>query len=264
MIKLDEELESILSVEHWTDKLFSFTCTRRPSLRFRSGEFFMIGLAGDDGKPILRAYSVASAAWAEELEFYSIKVPDGPLTSRLQNIQPQDQLIVKPKAVGSLVLDALLPGRRLYLLATGTGFAPFASLLRDPETYANYQQIIVTHTCRELAELSYSLRVIGSLSTDPQLRELLPVERLAKILHYYPTTTREPSSVMGRITERIASGALFNDLQLPRLQPEHDRVMVCGSLAFNRSVQSLLQAAGFEQGSTSRPGRYVIERAFVG
>ena len=260
------ETEKVIAVEHWTERLFSFTTTRRAALRFRSGEFVMIGLANENesAKPILRAYSIASPFWAEQLEFYSIKVADGPLTAKLQLIQPGDEIIVKPKAVGSLVLDALLPGKRLYLLATGTGFAPFAALLRDPESYERFEQIILTHTCRAVAELAYSQKIISSLSQDPLLSQVLPADKLSSALRYYPTTTREPSATVGRITTLIEDGRLFADLQLPELDPAADRVMVCGSLAFNVSLQTMLNQRGLRQGSNSRPGDYVIERAFVG
>ncbi|MEM7290078.1 MAG: ferredoxin--NADP reductase, partial [Pseudomonadota bacterium] len=192
------DAQTVTAVEHYTDQLFSFRVSRPKSLRFRSGEFVMIGLVGDNGKPLLRAYSIASPAWDDELEFYSIKVPDGPLTSKLQNIQIGDDVIVRPKPVGTLVLDALIPGKRLFLLSTGTGFAPFASLVRDPETYEKFDEVIVTHTCRDVAELDYSRRLVDALPDDPLIGEFVQGK-----LKYYPTTTRETSPTMGRITDLI-------------------------------------------------------------
>ncbi|MGY6694551.1 MAG: ferredoxin--NADP reductase, partial [Roseinatronobacter sp.] len=245
-------------VRHYTDRLFSFRCTRPQSLRFRSGEFVMIGLLGESGKPLLRAYSIASPAWDEELEFYSIKVPDGPLTSRLQHIQPGEQIILRPKPVGTLVLDALLPGRRLWMLATGTGIAPFASLLRDPETWEKFDQVIVMHTCREQAELSYGRDLIEALPEDPLIGELVGDKLL-----YYPTTTREAGARMGRVTDNLASGKVFADLGIAPLNPAEDRAMVCGSLAFNHDVKAILEAAGLREGANSNPAEYVVEKAFV-
>ena len=196
------DAQTVTSVKHWTDRLFSFRVTRPKSLRFRSGEFVMIGLLKDDGKPLLRAYSIASPSWDDELEFYSIKVQDGPLTSRLQHLKVNDQIILRPKPVGTLVHDALLPGRRLWLFATGTGIAPFASLIRDPQTFEDYDQVILTHTCRELAELEYGRLLVEGLSKDELMIELLGKNNIKK-LNYYPTTTRENSSCMGRITEKL-------------------------------------------------------------
>ncbi|WP_438987024.1 ferredoxin--NADP reductase, partial [Marivivens donghaensis] len=199
------DAQVVTEVKHYTDRLFSFRCTRPASMRFRSGEFVMIGLMGDPDpatgkqKPLLRAYSIASPSWDEELEFYSIKVQDGPLTSRLQHIEAGDQIILRPKPVGTLVHDALLPGKRIWFFATGTGFAPFASLLRDPETYEKFDEVIVTHTCRDVAELEYSRQLIAELLADEMMQELIGAENLAKI-RYYPTTTREQSPKMGRIT----------------------------------------------------------------
>ncbi|WP_093992277.1 ferredoxin--NADP reductase [Flavimaricola marinus] len=257
------DAQTVTSVRHYTDRLFAFRVTRPASLRFRSGEFVMIGLLGDNGKPLLRAYSIASPAWDDELEFYSIKVPDGPLTSRLQHIQPGDQIILRPKPVGTLVHDALLPGKRIYFFATGTGFAPFASLLREPQTFEDYDEIIITHTCREVAELTYGRELIEGLKADEMMIELLGEENLAKI-KYYPTTTREESPKMGRITTLIENGELFADLGVPPLNPETDRAMVCGSLDFNKDIKALLEAAGLEEGANSDPKQFVIEKAFVG
>jgi len=252
------DAQTVTSVTHYTDRLFAFRCTRPRSLRFRSGEFVMIGLLGDNGKPLLRAYSIASPSWDEELEFYSIKVPDGPLTSRLQHIQPGEQIILRPKPVGTLVLDALLPGKRLWMLATGTGIAPFASLLRDPETWEKYEQVIVMHTCREAAELAYGRDLIEALPDDPLIGELV-----AGKLLYYPTTTREQSAQMGRITDTMASGRVFADLGLSPMDPAHDRAMVCGSLDFNLDIKKVLEGAGLREGANSAPAEYVVEKAFV-
>ncbi|WP_296475058.1 ferredoxin--NADP reductase [Roseinatronobacter sp.] len=252
------DAQTVTSVTHYTDHLFAFRCTRPRSLRFRSGEFVMIGLLGDNGKPLLRAYSIASPSWDEELEFYSIKVPDGPLTSRLQHIQPGDELILRPKPVGTLVLDALLPGKRLWMLATGTGIAPFASLLRDPETWEKYEQVIVMHTCREAAELTYGRNLIEALPEDPLIGELVGDKLL-----YYPTTTRENSAYMGRVTDNLTSGKVFTDLDIPPLDPAIDRAMVCGSLGFNLDIKKILEDAGLNEGANSSPAEYVVEKAFV-
>ena len=263
------DAQTVTAVTHYTDTLFSFRVTRPASLRFRSGEFVMIGLMGDPDpktgkqRPLLRAYSIASPSWDEELEFYSIKVQDGPLTSKLQHLQIGDEIILKPKPVGTLVHDALLPGKRLYFFATGTGFAPFASLLREPETYENYDEVIVTHTCRDVADLTYGRDLIKNLMADEMMIELLGEENLAKI-RYYPTTTREQSPKMGRITTLIENGELFSDLGVPALNPETDRAMVCGSLAFNLDIKALMEKAGLHEGANSEPGQFVIEKAFVG
>jgi ferredoxin--NADP+ reductase len=253
------DAQTVTQVTHWTDRLFSFRVTRPRSLRFRSGEFVMIGLMGDNGKPLLRAYSIASPAWDEELEFYSIKVPDGPLTSKLQHIQPGDEIILRPKPVGTLVHDALLPGKRLWFLATGTGLAPFASLMREPETYEKYDQIIMMHTCREVAELEYGRQLVESLKDDPLIGELVGDKLL-----YYPTTTREPFHHMGRVTDNLTSGKVFADLGLPPMNRDQDRAMVCGSLAFNIDVKKILEDFGLTEGANSDPQQFVVEKAFVG
>ena len=261
------DAQTITAVKHYTDRLFSFRCTRPASLRFRSGEFVMIGLMETNEKtgkekPLLRAYSIASPAWDDELEFYSIKVPDGPLTSRLQHIQPGDQIILRPKPVGTLVHDALLPGKRLWFFATGTGFAPFASLLRDPQTYEDYDEIIITHTCREVGELTYGKTIIDEIRTDEMLAELMG-EGFHEKLRYYPTTTREESPKMGRITDLIRSGEVFRDLGIAPLSPETDRAMICGNLAFNLELKELLEEAGMNEGANSKPQEYVVEKAFL-
>lgn len=263
------DAQTVTAVEHWTDRLFSFRVTRPASLRFRSGEFVMIGLMGDPDpktgrqKPLLRAYSIASPSWDDELEFYSIKVQDGPLTSRLQHIQPGDQIILRPKPVGTLVHDALLPGKRIWFFATGTGFAPFASLLRDPQTYEDYDQVIITHTCRDVAELEYGRRMIEEIRSDEMLGELLGEENLAK-LTYYPTTTREESPKMGRITTLLKDGTVFMDLGIEGISPETDRAMVCGSIGLNTDIKEILEGFGLEEGANSDPKHYVVEKAFVG
>jgi ferredoxin--NADP+ reductase len=256
------DAQTVTAVRHWTDRLFSFRMTRPVSLRFRSGEFVMIGLMGDNGKPLLRAYSIASPSWDDELEFYSIKVQDGPLTSRLQHIIPGDQIIMRPKPVGTLVHDALIPGKRLWLFATGTGFAPFASLLRDPQTYQDYEEVIVTHTCREVDELAYGKELIDAIRTDEMLAELIG-EGFADKLRYYPTTTREDSPTMGRITDLMRSGQCYTDLGVPCLDPKTDRAMVCGNLAFNLEIKAMLEGYGLEEGANSRPAQYVVEKAFL-
>ena len=253
------DAQTVTSVQHWTDRLFSFRVTRPQSLRFRSGEFVMIGLLGDNGKPLLRAYSIASPSWDEELEFYSIKVPDGPLTSKLQHIQPGEQIILRPKPVGTLVLDALLPGKRLWFFATGTGIAPFASLMRDPDTYERYDEVVMMHTCRDVAELEYGRQLVESLADDPLIGEFVGDK-----LRYYPTTTREESAQMGRITTNLESGKVFADLGIDGIDPEHDRGMVCGSLDFNTDMKTVLEGFGLEEGANSDPKHYVVEKAFVG
>lgn len=254
------DAQTVTEVEHYTDRLFRFRVTRPKSLRFRSGEFVMIGLMGDNGKPLLRAYSIASPSWDEELEFYSIKVPDGPLTSKLQHIQAGDEIILRPKPVGTLVLDALLPGKRLWFFATGTGIAPFASLMRDPDTYERYDQVIMMHCCRDAAELEYGRQLVESLPGDPLIGEFIGDKLL-----YYPTTTRDDFANKGRITTNLTSGKVFADLGLgiDNLDPETDRGMVCGSLGFNLDMKKVLEGYGLREGANSDPGEYVVEKAFV-
>ena len=249
--------ERVLSVHHWTDRLFSFTTTRDPSLRFSNGHFTMIGLRVD-GKPLLRAYSIVSANYEDHLEFLSIKVPDGPLTSRLQHIQVGDSVIVGRKPTGTLLIDYLLPSKRLYLLGTGTGLAPFLSVARDPETYDRFEQVVVVHGVRLVAELAYHELLSHGLAENELLGEVV-----AGKLKYYPTVTREPYAHQGRITEVIESGRLFSDLGLPPLDPANDRVMICGSPAMLRDLKAMLEQRGFKEGNTTTPGDYVIERAFV-
>ena len=254
------ELE-VLWVRHWTDQLFSFAIARPEDFRFRSGEFVMIGLPGEDGgKPILRAYSIASPHWDEQLEFLSIKVPHGPLTSRLQKIQPGDTVLMGKKPTGTLVLDALTGGERLWLIGTGTGLAPWISVARDPDTYSRFKQVVVCHTVRNVADLTYRDFLTSGIHNDP----LIGDEATAQ-LTYYPTVTREPFEQPGRITDRIKSGALFDDLGLPHgFSPEHDRVMLCGSMAMIKETGELLETFGMKEGSNAEPGDYVLERAFVG
>ena len=251
--------EKVLWVKHWTDRLFSFALTRPSSFRFRSGEFVMIGLPVN-GKPLLRAYSIASPHYEEELEFLSIKVPDGPLTSRLQHIQPGDKVLLGKKPTGTLVLDALKPGKRLFLISTGTGLAPFLSIARDPDAYV-YDQIVVTHTVREVAELAHH-----ELFSRDIFDHLLVGDDAKEKLVYYPTCTREAFEREGRITTRITSGDLFRDLGLEgdKFDPEHDRIMLCGSMQMIKDVAAILESHGLEEGSNAHPGHYVLERAFVG
>jgi len=263
------DAQTVTQVKHWTDRLFSFRCTRPASLRFRSGEFVMIGLMNDPDpktgkvKPLLRAYSIASPSWDEEMEFYSIKVQDGPLTSRLQHIKVGDEIILRPKPVGTLVHDALIPGKRIWFFATGTGFAPFASLLREPQTYEDYDEIIITHTCREAGELTYGRELIESLKDDELLNEVIG-EGFWKKIKYYPTTTREESAKMGRITDLMRSGEAFEDLGVPPLNPESDRAMICGNLAFNLELKDLFENTyGLEEGANSKPAHFVVEKAFL-
>jgi len=256
--EIHPDAQTVTSVHHWTDSLFSFRVTRPRSLRFRSGEFLMIGLEREDVKPVMRAYSIASPSWDEELEFYSIKVPDGPLTSRLQKIEVGDKVIVRPKPTGTLVLDALLPGKRLYMIATGTGIAPFASLLRDPDLYERFDEVILTHTCRSVPELAYGEELVTRVLRDPLVGE----EADGKF-RYYPTTTREHSWHEGRITDLMKNGTLAEDLKLPPLGQD-DRVMICGSMGLNTDVKAICEAAGLIEGSNSEPGQFVLEKAFVG
>ncbi len=247
--------EHVTEVEHYTDRLFRFRVTRPQSLRFRSGEFVMIGLPGAE-KPVMRAYSIASPSWDEQLEFFSIKVPGGPLTEQLQKIQPGDRILLRPKPTGTLVNDALLPGKRLFCLSTGTGFAPFASLIRDPETYEKFEQVVVTHTCRTRDELKYSYDTVKVTLEDPLVGEFAS----GRLLHF-ASATREPAE---RITALIASGEFFRTLSIDTLDPESDRIMLCGSMGMIRDIRTIIEPLGFSEGSNNRPGTFVVERAFVG
>jgi ferredoxin--NADP+ reductase len=249
--------ERVLSVHHWTDRLFTFTTTRDQSLRFRNGHFTMIGLRVD-GKPLLRAYSIVSANYEDHLEFLSIKVPDGAFTSRLQHIQVGDTIIVGRKPTGTLVIDYLLPGKRLYLLSTGTGLAPFMSIIRDPETYEKFEQVILVHGVRQVDELAYHDVLLEHLPKHEFLGELVTSK-----LRYYPTVTRQAYRNMGRVTELIETGKLFEDLGLPAFDPANDRVMICGSPGMLRDLKEMLEKRGFHEGNTSTPGDFVIERAFA-
>lgn len=250
--------ERVVSVHHYTDRLFSFRVTRPQSLRFRSGEFVMIGLPNAE-KPVYRAYSVASPSWDEELEFFSIKVQDGPLTQHLQKIQPGDTILVRPKPTGTLVLDALTPGKRLFMISTGTGIAPFASLIRDPDTFERFEQVYLTHTSRDAQELVYGQQLVDNLVTDPLIGDV--VEGRVTL---YSTTTREITPRMGRITHLIESGRFFTDLGIDAFDPETDRIMICGSMDMIRDVKALVESLGFVEGSLNKPDSFVVERAFVG
>jgi len=244
-------------VQHLNDRLFSFTTTRDPGLRFRSGHFLMMGLEVD-GRPLVRAYSVASAHYEDHLEFYSIKVPDGSLTSRLAHIQPGDSVLVGRKPTGTLVVSNLLPGKRLYLLGTGTGLAPFMSIIRDPEIYERFEQVIVVHGVRTVSELGYSDYIRHELPAN-----VLIGDEVRARLRYYPTVTREVFQNQGRITRLLESGRLTAALGLPALDAEHDRVMICGSASMLRDTVALLATRGFTEGNSHEPSHYVIERAFV-
>jgi len=250
--------QTVVSVTHFTDRLFSFRLSRPDSFRFRSGEFVMIGLPNAD-KPVFRAYSVASPAWDDEVEFFSIKVENGPLTEHLQKIRPGDTVLMRKKPTGTLVLDALLPGKRLYMLSTGTGVAPFASLVRDPETYEKFEEVILVQTCREVAELSYVTQLVEALRADPLVGELAEGK-----LRLYTTTTREPFARMGRVTDLMRSGRLFADLGLPPIAPDSDRAMICGSMAMLNETKSVLESFGLIEGANNAPATFVVERAFVG
>ncbi len=249
--------ETVTTVRHWTDRLFSFTATRNPGFRFISGQFTMIGLP-INGRPLLRAYSVCSAHHEDHLEFFSIKVPNGPLTQHLQKIQVGDELLVGAKPTGTLIQQNLKPGKTLYLLSTGTGLAPFVSIAKDPETYDLYDHIVLAHGCREIAELGYGEEVVNTLYNDEFFGELAREKLL-----YYPTVTREPFRHNGRLTALFEAGRLEADLGLPALNKETDRVMLCGSPAMLSDLQTMLEARGFTEGSHHERGEYVIEKAFV-
>ena len=249
--------QRVLSVHHWTDTLFSFTTTRDTSLRFENGQFAMIGLEMN-GKPLLRAYSLASANYEDHLEFLSIKVPDGPLTSHLAHLQVGDIVLVGRKTTGTLLLDNLRPGRNLYLLATGTGLAPFMSLIKDPASYERFDRVILTHTVRRVGELAY----VNHIRHELPRHEFLGEDIAAK-LSYYPTVTREDFQTRGRITSLIETGKIFADLSLAPLNPTHDRVMICGSTAMLNDIERLLVERGFDEGNNAAPGSYVVEKAFA-
>lgn len=249
--------QSVTDVKHYTDRLFSFRITRPASLRFRSGEFVMIGLPGAE-KPVYRAYSIASPAWDEELDFFSIKVPGGPLTEHLQKIKPGDTILMRKKPTGTLVLDALLPGKRLFMFSTGTGIAPFASLIRDPECYEKFDKLILSHTCRLVTELQYGFDTVENTRNDPLVGEMA-VEKLV----HFASTTREKTQTMGRVTNLIKDGSFFTSLGIKDLNPEEDRIMICGSTDMIKELKKMFEEMGFEEGANSRPATFVIERAFV-
>ena len=249
--------ETVLSVHHWTDNLFSFTTTRDSSFRFRNGEFTMIGLKVGE-KPLLRAYSVASANYEENLEFFSIKVPDGPLTSRLQHLKEGDQIIVSRKATGTLVIDNLTDGRNLYLIGTGTGLAPFLSVIKDPETYERFEKVVLLHGCRHVRELAYGELITEKLPQDEMIGDMIRNQ-----LIYYPTVTRDLFRNRGRITDLITSGKLFEDISLPQLDAAKDRVMMCGSPALLLDTKKLLEDRGFVEGNHGEPADFVVEKAFA-
>jgi ferredoxin--NADP+ reductase len=249
--------ETVLSVRHWNDDLFSFSATRDPSFRFKNGQFTMIGLEVE-GRPLVRAYSMVSANYDEELEFFSIKVQNGPLTSRLQHIKPGDRILVGRKPTGTLVLDNLREGKRLYLLSTGTGLAPFLSIIRDPETYERFDKVILAHGVRQVSDLAYRERLSKELLEDEFIGDMVR-EKLV----YYPTVTREQYLHHGRITDLMTSGKMFEDIGVPQLTREEDRVMLCGSPAMLAELRELLIGRGWEEGNMGEPGEFVIEKAFV-
>ncbi|MDE1896336.1 MAG: ferredoxin--NADP reductase [Rhodospirillales bacterium] len=249
--------ETVKTVRHWTDRLFSFTTTRNPGLRFINGQFVMIGLPVN-GRPLLRAYSLCSANYEDQLEFFSIKVPDGPLTQHLQKLSPGDEIIIGGKPTGTLIQDNLSPGKYLLMLSTGTGLAPFVSIIKDPDAYERYEKIILVHGCRHVAELAYGEKVVEELRQDEIFAEMAQEKLL-----YYPTVTREEFRHTGRISALLEQGKLEADLGLPALNKEDYRVMLCGSPQMLAELQTMLEARGFEEGNHSEPGQFVIEKAFV-
>lgn len=250
--------EEVLEVHHWTDTLFSFKTTRNPGFRFRNGHFTMMGLEQENGRPLLRAYSITSANYEEHLEFFSIKVPDGPLTSRLQHVKPGDKILVNSKSTGTLITDALLPGKHLYLISTGTGLAPFMSIIKDPEVYEQYDKIILTHGVRYVDELAYRDLIQHELPQNEFFGEIIKDK-----LVYYPTVTRESFENQGRLTEVLENGELNRNLGLPPLNVEDDRFMICGSPSMLKDTCAILDEMGFREARNGDLGHYVIERAFV-
>jgi ferredoxin--NADP+ reductase len=248
---------TVLETHHWTDNLFTIKATRDPGFRFQSGQFAMVGLQVD-GKPLMRAYSMVNASYDEYLEFLSIKVPNGPLTSRLQHIKAGDTILVNRKTTGTLILDNLLPGNRLYLIATGTGLAPFLSIIKDPVIYDRFDQIILTHTCRYASELVYDQFIQYELAQNEYFGEYARDK-----LVYYPSVTREEFKNQGRITDLVRSGTLFNDLGVPAFDKESDRVMICGNPHMMTDLSHYLDGLGFTHGHHGVPGHYVIEKAFA-
>ena len=258
MSKFSNNCHKVTFIKHWTESLFSFRIQRPQSIKFRSGEFVMIGLPHGNDKPILRAYSIASPSWSEELEFYSIIVKDGPLTSKLKNIKINDEIIMMPKSTGTLVLDALKPGKRLFLLSSGTGFAPFASLIREPETYEKFETVVVTHTCRTVPELAYSQEIINESNDDEIIRSFIQ----NKLISYY-STTRENFTNKGRITELISTNKIFNDLNIENISSD-DRFMFCGSMGLNNDLKAIMIKHNMQEGANNNPAEFVLEKAFVG
>ena len=248
----------VTKVIHWTDWLFSFRIARPKNFRFQSGEFVMIGLPKNDGKPLLRAYSITSPSWDDELEFYSIIIPNGPLTSQLRHISIGDNLILNSKATGTLVLDSLLPGKRLFMFASGTGIAPFLSLIRDPEIYEKFEQIILFHTCREIKDLNYGKSIVETIGKDSLIGEY------ADRVFYYPTVTRETFHTKGRISDLLKTGQIFQNLQLSPINRDTDRAMICGSMGLNKDIKAFLETSGLKEGVRNHPAEYVQEKAFVG
>ena len=252
------DVQTVLSVHHWNESLFSFTCTRGASLRFESGHFVMVGLMVDD-KALMRAYSIASAHYEEHLEFFSIKVQDGPLTSRLQHLKVGDEVLVGRKPTGTLVLTDLLPGRNVYLFSTGTGLAPFMSIIRDPDVYDRFEKVVLVHGVRKVDELAYADLIAHDLPRSDHLGDQIKAQ-----LVYYPTVTREPFRNQGRLPELIANGKLCGDIGLPQIDPATDRAMICGGPAMLKDMRAVLDTAGFTiSGGIGQAGGYVIERAFV-
>jgi ferredoxin--NADP+ reductase len=249
--------ETVVDVHHWTDRLFSFRTTRTPAFRFRGGQFVMIGVEAA-GRPLVRAYSIASATYADELEFFSIKVPDGPLTSRLQHLEKGDPVLVGRKPTGTLLLDNLRDGRNLFLLGTGTGLAPYLSLVKEPETYERFERVIVVHGVRWARELAY-----GDFLSRDLLEDEFIGEYARRQLVYHPMVTREPFRNPGRISVALASGKLAADLGLPALNRETDRFMLCGSPAMLADLRAILESRRLEEGSSDAPGEFVVEKAFV-
>ena len=253
--------ETVTHVHHWNESLFSFKTTRDTSFRFKNGHFVMIGLeqdAEEAPRPLLRAYSIASANYEDQLEFFSIKVPDGPLTSKLQNLKVGDRLLVSKKPTGTLITDHMLPGKRLWLISTGTGLAPFMSIIKDPEVYEQFDEVILTHGVRTISELAYADYIENELPQNEYFGEMI-----SEKLRYYPTVTREAFRNNGRLTDLMTSGKLFLDLNIPQPTAEDDRFMLCGSPSMLKDCCEILQQRGFSEARNGRPGHYVIERAFV-
>ncbi len=249
--------ETVLEVKHWTDTLFSFKTTRTPSFRYENGQFAMMGIE-NEGRPLVRAYSMVSPNYDEELEFFSIKVPNGPLTSKLQHIREGDRILISKKPTGTLIIDNLLPGRNLYLLSTGTGLAPFMSIIRDPNTYERFEKVVLVHGCRHIAELAYGERIQKELPNDEFIGELIREQ-----LIYYPTVTREPFTHRGRVTDLITSGKMFEDMGIAPMAASDDRVMLCGSPQMLADMKIMLESMGFTEGSSGKPAQFVVEKAFV-